>query len=169
MALFFQILAFKNVLKYLFYSGFWTSPKICPKKGHKKNDNCWHFAKHRFIIKNRFVATPLLTKKFCVLKLFVLKPKPLCWTKKHNLKSGNSKDKRKGLERTKRKYWWRKTCNLICWCCSFHETKAKKKEKERKRQKEGTKRKQKKETRRKKERKEEKRETEKEKEKKREA
>ena len=96
--------------------------------------------------------------------------------KKHNLKSGNSKDKKKELETKKdRKPTKRenidedKTCNLIFWCCSFHEREAKKKEKERKRQKQGAKRKQKGKTRRKKERKEDKRETEKEKQKKREA
>ena len=37
-------------------------PKLAPKMG-KKNDNFSHFAKHRFINKPRFVATPLLTKK----------------------------------------------------------------------------------------------------------
>ena len=52
--------------------------------------------------KNRFVATPLLTKKLCFVKLFVLKPKTLRLNKKHNLKSGNSKDKKKGFERKTR-------------------------------------------------------------------
>ena len=66
-----------------------------------KNDNFSHFAKHRLIIKNRFVATPLLTKNFCFFKLSVLKPKTLMLNKKHNLKSGNSKDKKKELERKK--------------------------------------------------------------------
>ena len=61
--------------------------------------------------------------------------------KKHNLKSGNSKDKRKGFETKNKKETKKrerisgKKCNWIFWCCSFHETKAKKKGKERKRQK----------------------------------
>ena len=66
--------------------------------------------------------------------------------KKHNLKSGKSKDKIKGFQREnkignqkKRKDWEKKLCNLVFWCCSFHETKAKKTEQQRKRPKEGTK------------------------------
>ena len=142
----------------------------------KKNDNFSHFAKQRLIKKTRFVATPLLTKNVCFFKLSVLKPKTLMLNKKHNLKWGNSKDKKKELERKKDRkpkkekiLMKKKACNWIVWCCSFHERKAKKKEKERKRQKQGTKRQQKTKTRRKKERKEEKRETVKEKHKKREA
>ena len=95
--------------------------------------------------------------------------------KKHNLKSGNSKDQKKGLKEKSRQETKKRekideetNCHWIFWCCSFHETKAKKKEKERKRQKQGTKRKQKeRQEGRKKEKK--KRETEKEKQKKREA
>ena len=58
------IFAFKNVLKYqVFNFVFEHQPELAKKMG-KKNDNFSHFAKHRFI-KNRFVATPLLTKKLC--------------------------------------------------------------------------------------------------------
>ena len=55
--------------------------------------------------------------------------------KKHNLKSGNSKDKKKELKTKKQETKKRenidedKTCNLILWCCSIHERKSKKKEK----------------------------------------
>ena len=56
--------------------------------------------------------------------------------KKHNLKSGNSKDKKKEHETNKKTGNQKKenidenkTCNLIFLCCSFHETQAKKKEK----------------------------------------
>ena len=117
----------------------------------KKNDNFWHFAKHRLIKKRTcFVATPLLTKK-CFFKFFVLKPKTFMLNRKHNLKSGKSKDKKKELERKKdrkpkKEKWFqeKKTCNLIFWCCSFHEREAKKKDKETKKgQKQGTKGKQK--------------------------
>ena len=66
--------------------------------------------------------------------------------KKHKLKSGKNKDKKRDFERKTRQDTKKsenidegKLCNLIFWCCSFHETKAKKKEKERKRQKQGTK------------------------------
>ena len=97
--------------------------------------------------------------------------------KKHNLKSGNSKDKKRDLKETqdrkpkKEKRLMKKTVAIECFdVVPFMKQKAKKKEKERKRQKQGTKRKQKRKTRRKKERKEEReRETEKEKQKKREA
>ena len=99
------------------------------------------------------------------------------FNRKHNLKSGKSKAKKKELETKKgRKLKKRemiseeKTCNLIFGCCSFHERKTKKKEKERKKEtKTRNQNKAKTKTRRKKERKEEKRETEKEKLKKREA
>ena len=95
----FQLFAFKNVLKYLFYSAFWTSTKIGQKKG-QKNDNFSHFAKHRLMKKNRFVATPLFTKKLCFLSCWFWNQKHSCWTRKHNLKSGKkSKDKEKGFER----------------------------------------------------------------------
>ena len=66
--------------------------------------------------------------------------------KKHNLKSGNRTDKKKGgwNQKQDRKQQKRENideepfCNWIFWC-SFHETTAKKKENERKRQKQGTK------------------------------
>ena len=135
MAIFLQFLALKMCWNTYFVC-FGNINQKLPKKMAQKNDNFWHFAKHRFIKKNRFVATPLLTKKLCFVKLFVLKPKTSMLNKKHNLKSGNSKDKKKGVERKtrqetekKRNDWWRKNCNWIFWCCSFHETKAKKKQK----------------------------------------
>ena len=51
------------VLKYLFYSVFEEQQNL-PKMA-KETDNFSHFAKHRFIKENRFVATPLLTKYWC--------------------------------------------------------------------------------------------------------
>ena len=61
---FFLFFAFESVLKYLiFIVVFEHQPKFWPKKG-QKNDNSSHFAKHR-LLKNRFVATPLLTKNWC--------------------------------------------------------------------------------------------------------
>ena len=85
--------------------------------------------------------------------------------KKHNLKSGNSEDKKKELETKKDRKPKRrenidedKARNLIFWCCSFHEREAKKKEKKRKRQKQGAKRKQKGKTRKKKQKEKKKRE-----------
>ena len=122
----------------------------------QKNDNFWHFAKHRFIKKNRFVATPLLTKLSGFFKLFVLKPKILMLNKKHNLNQEIAKIRKTDLKaKQDRKPQQRENideetiCNWIFWW-SFHETKAKKKEKERLRQKTRTKRKQKRTTRRKK-------------------
>ena len=58
--------------------------------------------------------------------------------KKQNLKSGKSEDKEKEFVRKKKRgnqqKWERideeKLSNWIFWCGSFHETKAKKKEKE---------------------------------------
>ena len=90
--------------------------------------------------------------------------------RKHNLKSGKSKAKKKELETKKgRKLKKRemiseeKTCNLIFGYCSFHERKAKKKEKERKKEtKTRNQNKAKTKTRRKKERKEEKKDRERE-------
>ena len=43
----------------------------------QKNDNFSHFAKQRLIKKNRFVATPLLTKKFCFFKAVCFETKNL--------------------------------------------------------------------------------------------
>ena len=43
-----------------FYSVFFTAKHLHKKK--PKNDNFSHFAKHRLIKKNRYVATPRLTK-----------------------------------------------------------------------------------------------------------
>ena len=60
------------------------------------------FCKTQVDKKPRFVATPLLTKKsFFFFKFFVLKPKTFMLNRKHNLKSGKSKDKKKELERKK--------------------------------------------------------------------
>ena len=75
---------------------------------------------------------------FCAFQFVLFETKTLMLNKKHNLKSGKSKDKKKGIwnrkarqeTKRKRKYFRKKrNCNWKCSCCSFHETKAKKKEK----------------------------------------
>ena len=83
------ILCFEKCAKMpIFIVFFEKQPKKCKKKCQKKNDNFWHFAKHRFIKKKtRFVATPLFLKK-CVFQLVFLKPKTMMLNKKHNPKSG---------------------------------------------------------------------------------
>ena len=85
-----------------FYSVFEHHPKIA-KKMAKKNDNFSHFAKQRLIKKTVLLQPPFWPKNsvFCFFKLSVLKPKTLMLNKKHNLKWGNSKDKKKELERKK--------------------------------------------------------------------
>ena len=65
----------------------------------KQNDNFSHFARHR-LFKNRYVATPLLTKNWCFLNLLFFK-KTLMLNKK-KLKSRKSKDKERGSERKRR-------------------------------------------------------------------
>ena len=143
------------------------------------------FCKTQAQKKKPFCCNPPLDQKilfvevFCfeTKNLYVLKPKTFMLNRKHYLKSGNTKDKKKGLERKKeetpkKKILMKKLAIEYFDVVPFMKQKQRKKEKERKRQKEGTKRKQKRETRRKKERKrrkESERETEKEKEKKREA
>ena len=51
--------------------------------------------------KNPFCCNPPFDQKIMFFKLSVLKPKTLMLNKKHNLKSANSKDKKKELERKK--------------------------------------------------------------------
>ena len=66
MAIFLSFFCFlKSAEIPIFIVFFCTSTKIWQKRGKKKNDNFSHFAKHRVIKKNRFVATPLLTKNWC--------------------------------------------------------------------------------------------------------
>ena len=62
----FAISCFKNVLKYLFYSGFEIQPKFATKK-----NNFSHFAKHRLVKKNLFCCNPLFDQKLVFLNLFV--------------------------------------------------------------------------------------------------
>ena len=140
MAFFSFFLLLKMCWNTYFYSVFWTSTKNCQKNGQKKTITFDILQNTGWYKKNRFVATPLLTKNV-FFKFFVLKPKTFMLNRKHNLKSGKSKDKKKELEtkkgrKLKKEKWFqkKKTCNLIFWCCSFHERKAKKKEKERKKE-----------------------------------
>ena len=59
-----------------------------------------HFAKHRFI-KNVLLQPPF-GQKLVFFNLGLLKPKTLMMNKKHNLKSGNSKDKKRDSKEQKR-------------------------------------------------------------------
>ena len=155
------------MLKHLFLQCFFEHhPKIA-KKWTQKNDNFSHFAKHRLIKKTRFVA-PLLTQKFLFFKLCVWKSKTLMLNKKHNLKSGNSKDKRKGFE-TKNKKETKKRerisgKNAIEYfdVVLFMKQKQRRKERKERDKNQETKREQKRKTRRKKETKEQERDRERE-------
>ena len=68
--LFFVIFCFEKCAKMtIFIVFFEKQPKKCQKNCQtKKNDNFSHSAKHRFIKKTRYVATPLFLKK-CVFQL----------------------------------------------------------------------------------------------------
>ena len=99
--------------------------------------------------KKPFCCNPLFTKHFCFFfKLGFLKPKTLMLNKKHNLKSGKSKDKKKEFERKnktwnpkKRKYWWSKLLQLnilmlfLSWNRNKEERKGKNETKTRKQKK----------------------------------
>ena len=102
MPFFFVIFCFEKCAKMpIFIVFFEKQPKKCKKKCPKKNDNFWHFAKHRFIKKTRFVATPLFLKK-CVFQLGLFwNQKQWCWTK--NITQNQEKKQRKGKEISKRK------------------------------------------------------------------
>ena len=107
-------------------------PKIAKK--WQKNDNFWHFAKHR-LIKNTVLLQPPCWPKVLFFELFVLKPKTLMLNKKHNLKSGNSKDKKRNLKQKKtgnqkkREYWWRKNLqfNILMLFLSWKKSKGERK------------------------------------------
>ena len=141
-----------------------------------KNDNFSYFAKHRFI-KKPFCCNPSFWPNIVFSTWVFWNQKQWCWTKnitqnqeKTKIRKLIFKEKTRQETQRKRNYWWkRRNWYSIFSCCSFHETKAKKKEKWKKRQKQETKRKQTRKTRRKKERQEQERETEKEKQKKGEA
>ena len=72
-------------------------PKLAPQKA-KKNDNFSHLAKHSFI-KKKLCCNPPLDQEVVCSNLCFLKPRTLMLNKKHNLKSGKSKDKKKGFQR----------------------------------------------------------------------
>ena len=68
----------------------------------KKNDNFSHFAKHRFIKKKPFCCNPPFDQKLVFFNFDFLKPKTLMLNKKHNLKSGKAKiRKRDWKEKTR--------------------------------------------------------------------
>ena len=76
-------------------------PKFGKKRGKKKNDNFSHFAKHRFIKKPRFVAICFFCFFFCAFQFVLFETKNIDVEQKHNLRSGKSKDKKKGFETEK--------------------------------------------------------------------
>ena len=131
--------AFKNVLKYLFYSVFKHQPRFA-KRMAPKNDNFSHFAKHRFI--KKLCCNPPLDQTLGFFNLCVWNPKTLMLKKKHNLKSGKKTKIEKYIsslkqdrKHKKKKDWWKKLCNLILWIFisdvvpSRNQKKAKKKDK----------------------------------------
>ena len=73
-------------------------------------------------------------KNIVFFQLGFLKPKTMMLNRKHNSKSGKTKIrkryfKEKTRQETKKEkiLMKKRNCNLICSCCSIHETKAKKK------------------------------------------
>ena len=146
------------------------------KKGQKKTIT-FHILQNTGSLKKTVLLQLVFFCFFVLFNLFFLKLKTLMLNKKHNLKSGKSKDKkgiwnRKARQETKRKRTYfrkKRNCNWKCSCCGFSWNKSKEERKMKKRQKQETKRKQRRKTRRKKERQEKERETEKEKQKKGEA
>ena len=71
---FFVIFCFEKCAKMPICIVFFEKQPKNAQKNAKKNDNFSHFAKHRFIKKNRYVATPLFLKKCVFLNLHSLKP-----------------------------------------------------------------------------------------------
>ena len=67
----------------------------------KKNDNFWHLPKHRFI-KKPVLLQPPFWPKMSVFYVVCFETENLEVEQKHNLKWGNSKDKKKELERKKK-------------------------------------------------------------------
>ena len=120
-------------------------PKFAPPP-QKKKTITFHFAKHMSSKNNLLLQSPL-DLKFVFSTCLVWNLRTFMLNKKHNIKSGKKTKIRKGIGKRKQdrkpkkeRIDEKKPCNIIFWCCSFHEAQAKKKEKERKRQKQGTKR-----------------------------
>ena len=65
---FFVIFCFEKCAKMPIFIVFFENNQKIAQKIAKKNDNFSHFAKHRFIKKTRYVATPPFLKK-CVFQL----------------------------------------------------------------------------------------------------
>ena len=84
-----------------YFIGFFEEQPKFAKKCPPQNDNFSQFAKHRFITKKTFVATPLLPK-IGVFQLGFFETKNIDVEQKHNLKPGKSKDKKQGFENKKR-------------------------------------------------------------------
>ena len=116
----------------IFIVFFELQPKFAKKNGPKKNDNFSHFAKHRFI-KKPVLLQPPFWPKIGVFQLGFLKPKTMMLNKNITQNQQKNKDKKRDFKEKRRQenIDEGKLCNWIFWCCSFHETKAEKKEKER--------------------------------------
>ena len=101
-----------------------------------------HFAKCRWFKENRYVPTPVLDQKLVFLPCILSEEKHWCCKKQQNFKSGKKTKIRTRVLKEKRRQETRKKglmrekhCNWIVRCCSFHERKAKKEQKEIKRKK----------------------------------
>ena len=73
----------------IFIVFFEHQPKLAKEMG-KKNDDFSHFAKHRLIKKNGLLQLPFWPK-IGVFQFWFFQPKTLMLNKKHNLKSGKAK------------------------------------------------------------------------------
>ena len=118
---------------------FWTWTKMLPQKGPpKKSDNLSHFAERRWFEENRYVA-PVLDLKLVFFNLHSFGRETMMLQETTNSNQAKSKDKDKDFEREKKtgnqkrkKGLMREEhCNWILRCCSCHERKAKKKQRER--------------------------------------
>ena len=131
-----------NVLKYLFLV-FLNINLNLPKNGHKKTI-AFHILQNTGWYKKRVVATPLFTKNYCISNWAFFETKNIDVEQKHNLKSGNSKEKKKGVEtknktgnQKKREDWWRNILQFnimmlfLSWNKSKEERKGKKETKTR--------------------------------------
>ena len=154
----------------IFIVFFEKQPKICQKKAPPKNDNFSHFAKHRFIKKNRYVATPLLTKNWCFWTWVFWNQKQWCWTtnitqNQEKIKIRERDFKEKTRQETKKRehiHWKPRNCNFIFHVVLFMKQKQRRKNNEKRDKNKKEKESQRRKTRRKKERQEEKRDRERE-------
>ena len=124
-------LAFKMCWNTNCYSVFEHQPKF-GKKG-AKNDNFFTFCKTQ-VDKKPVLLQPPFWPTIVVFQLGFLNQKHWCWTKNITQNLEKAKIRKRDLKQKQdrkppKKKIRKENCNWIFWCCSFHETKAKKKEK----------------------------------------